>query len=287
MLRQLAVTFMALTLCWTTLACGDPLSSSQADGEALKPASPVSSPSSRLSDGQYPVQQATYNDGSGEYNLMLLNTPPGAPPVFQTTNLPMARLTDAEIQAGKKSYLKVENNQPALYLTEDFKIEYVHNVTEAQTNPGTGQQETVVVRQETSFWTPFAAALAAQAAANILFRPHYYMPPIYQPGVILVGNGGYGRTYSQAVDRYQSRYRSAPAEVRNRQAFRTTGRYKTSTSPSNTGQLRPGQGTRDRSTGYGYGTNTLRRSNRSYPTRTNRGSGSFGSGRGLSRSRRR
>ena len=39
----------------------------------------------------------------------------------------MARLTDDEIKAGKKTYLKVENSQPVLYMTEDFKLEYVHN----------------------------------------------------------------------------------------------------------------------------------------------------------------
>ena len=47
----------------------------------------------------------------------------------------MARLTDEEISAGKKSYLNVDNNQAVLHLTEDFKIEYVHNVTETVNNP--------------------------------------------------------------------------------------------------------------------------------------------------------
>jgi len=75
------------------------------------------------------VQQATFNDADGEYSLILLNTPAGTP-TFRTTNLQMARLTDEEIKAGQKSYLKVENGQPALYLTEDFKIEYVHAVTD-------------------------------------------------------------------------------------------------------------------------------------------------------------
>lgn len=111
--------------------------------------------STRLSDGQYPVQQVEYNDADGTYNLFLLNTPTGTPPVYRTQNLQMARLTDEEIKAGKDTYLKVENGQPALYLTEGFRIQYVHNVTETQVNPQTGQQETVVVRQENSFWSPF------------------------------------------------------------------------------------------------------------------------------------
>jgi len=96
----------------------------------------------------------------------------------------MARLTDEEIKAGQKSYLKVENGQPVLYLTEDFKIEYVHAVTETQTNPQTGQQETVVVVRENNFWTPLLGRWQAtgQAIGSLLFRPQY-VPPVYQPGV--------------------------------------------------------------------------------------------------------
>ena len=58
----------------------------------------------------------------------------------------MARLTDEEVKANEKTYFKSENGQMSLHMPEDFKIEYVHNVTQAQTNPQTGQQETVVVQ---------------------------------------------------------------------------------------------------------------------------------------------
>ncbi|PSN78268.1 hypothetical protein C8B47_17725, partial [filamentous cyanobacterium CCP4] len=104
---------------------------------------------------------------------MLLNTAPGQS-MFRSANLPLARLTDEEISAGKSSELRVENGQPALYLTPDFRIEYVHNVTTTQTDPQTGQEEVVIIRQEPSFWTPFAGALAGQAVGNLLFRPQYY-----------------------------------------------------------------------------------------------------------------
>jgi hypothetical protein len=229
-----------------------------------------------LATGQYPVQQATYNDINGEYNLMLLNTPPGTPSAFRTTDLQMARLTDAEIEAGKKSYLDINDGQAALHLTEDFKIEYVHNVTETQTNPQTGQPETVIVRQQSSFWAPFAGALAGQVVGNLLFRPHYYVPPVYQPGVLLTGYGGYGNTYYQAVERYQTRYQAPPPAVKNSQSFRTTGRLRSpSYNQPTTVRRTPQYGTR--STGSGYGSSKLRRSNKSYPTRTKRPS-SFGSG---------
>lgn len=285
MLRKFVILFMSLSLCWTTLAC----SSSQTNQYPSQNVSNSAAPT-RISNGKYPVQQATYNDLNGEYNLMLLNTPPGTPPAFRTTDLQMARLTDEEVQAGEKTYLEVDNGQAAMHLSEDFKIEYVHNVTETQTNPQTGQPETVIVRQQSSFWAPFAGALAGQALGSLLFRPQYYVPPVYQPGGVLTGYGGYGRTYDQAVTTYQTRYKSPPPAVSNRQALRTTGRLRNSTSSSQRNntvrQTSPGS---SKATGSGFGSSTLRQSNKSSPSRA-RGSGGFGSGsssRSRSSSRRR
>lgn len=259
MLRKFLLYSMALTLIWTSVGCGNPLADqSNAEGQS-QTAQTRTVAQTRISDGEYPVQQATYNDEGGEYDVVLLNTKPGESSVFRATNLPMARLTNEQVSAGKKSYLKVENGQPSLYLTEDFKIEYVHNVTQEQTNPETGRQETVVVRQESNFWTPFAGALAGQALGSLLFRPQYYVPPVYQTGVPLAGYGGYGTSYSQAVNSYQSRYQAPPAEVRNRQ-LRTTGQLR---SPFSTASRTRSTGQYDRSTGSGYGNSTLRRSNRS------------------------
>lgn len=283
MLRKFTIGFLALTLCWTTIACGGP---NQTTPEARNVNTPAARVPTQLSDGQYPVQQATYNDANGEYNLMLLNTPAGTPPTFNTTNLQMARLTDEEIKAGKKSYLKVENGQPALYLTEDFKIEYVHAVTETQTNPQTGQQETVVVRQEGgSFWAPFAGAvagnIAGQAIGSLLFRPQYYVPPVYQPGAsVLRGYGGYGNSYNQAVDRYQSRYSAPPLAVRNRSALRTTGRIGTPSNNQPAARTSPRVNSGSRSTGSGFGSSTLRQSGRSNSNLRQRSSGGFGSSSG-------
>jgi hypothetical protein len=228
-----------------------------------------------LAQGQYAVQQATYDDAEGEYSLMLLNTPPGSPPVYRTRDLQMARLTDEEISAGKKSYLNVDNNQAVLHLTEDFKIEYVHNVTETVPNPQTGQPQTVVVRQQSGFWAPFAGAIAGQAIGSLLFRPQYYMPPVYQPG-IMTGYGGYGNTYGQAVQQYQTRYRTPPPAVRNRQVLRTTGRLR---SPTYNQPVRPSaRPNGNRSTGSGYGGSTLRRSRQPRQNQYKR-QPSFGSGR--------
>jgi hypothetical protein len=266
MLRKLTVLFMAFILCVTTVACtsGPSPQSQQNPGNVVSNSPP-------LSDGQYPVQQATYNDVDGTYELMLLNTPAGTPPVFRTQNLQMARLTDDQISAGEKTHLKVENGQPALYLTEDYRIEYVHNVTETQANPQTGQSETVIVRRESSFWTPFAGAIAGQMVANALFRPQYYVPPVYTGG-ILRGYGGYGNTYNSAVQQYQSRYNAPPAAVKNRTSFRATGSLRNT--PSSANRSRPSNNSR--ATGSGYGGSDLERSNKVRPNR--RSGGSFGSG---------
>lgn len=276
MLRKFTVVCLALTLCLTTVACGGENQANSVKPDVSKTATPT-----KLNDGQYQVQQGTYNDANGEYTLFLLNN---NPPSFATEKLQMARLTEEEIKAGKKTYLKVENGQPALYLTEDFKLEYVHNVTETKTNPQTGQKETVIVRQESNFWTPFAASLAGnvagQAIGSMLFRPQYYVPPVYQPGGVMTGYGGYGSSYDSAVSNYRSRYNEPPAAVRNRTTFRTTGNIRNSASERATTNNNP----TGRASGSGFGGSNLRPSDNSSSTHRNSGS-SFGSG-GRSSSRR-
>jgi hypothetical protein len=284
MSRRFLAVLLAVTLCWTTVACGN--SSERQAQQNSNNKTALSS--SQLSNGKYPIQQATYNDGDGEYTLMLLNTPPGSSPVFRTDKLQMARLTDEQIKKGEKTYLDVNGNQAVMYLTEDFKIEYVHNVAQTQTNPQTGQQETVIVRQESSFWTPFAGALAGQALGSLLFRPQYYVPPMYQPGGVLTGYGGYGSSYDQAINRYQTRYKSPPPVVKNRQTFRATGNLRKT--PSTSTQIpRRQPSNASKSSGSGYGTSKLRssgksssprmRSGGSFGSRSGRPSRSFGSGR--------
>ncbi|MFM6312782.1 MAG: hypothetical protein ACKPGB_31850 [Dolichospermum sp.] len=276
MLRKFTVVCLALTLCLTTVACGGRNQTNSANSGVSQTATPT-----KLNDGEYQVQQGTYNDANGEYTLFLLNN---NPPSFATEKLQMARLTDEEIKAGKKTYLKVENGQPALYLTEDFKLEYVHNVTETKTNPQTGQKETVIVRQESNFWTPFAASLAGniagQAIGSMLFRPQYYVPPVYQPGGVMTGYGGYGSSYDSAVANYRSRYNEPPAAVKNRTTFRTTGNIRNSSSGRATTNNNP----TGRASGSGFGGSNLRPSGNSSSTQRNSGS-SFGSG-GRSSSRR-
>jgi hypothetical protein len=281
MLRRVFSLILCLTFCWMTTACGSPASNSSGT-----PQSNVKVASNQITSGEYPVQQAEYNDANGEYTLMLLNTPSGVPPAFRTTDLQMAQLTQEEIQAGKRSYVSVKGGQAILHITEDFRIDYVHNVAETQTDPQTGQTQTVIVRRESSFWTPFAGALAGQIVGNMLFSPRYYVPPVYQPGGIMTGYGGYGSSYSQAVQSYQSRYNTPPAAVKNSQTLRTTGNLR---SPSTTSTQRKTPVNSNRSSGSGFGSSNLRTGNKSKPSYQKRstGFGSGGSSRSFSRGRRR
>jgi hypothetical protein len=222
----------------------------------------------KLADGKYDVQQATYDDGTGVYTVFLLNA---TPPNFRDPALQMARLTPEEEKAGQKGYLKMEGGKASLHIPEKFQISYVHNVTEEKTNEQTGQKETVVVRQESSFWTPFLGAMAGNMVANALFAPRYYMPPVYSPGG-LRGYGGYGSSYNQAVGQYQSRYGRAPLAVQNQRALRTTG---LSRSPRTDNLSRS---TQNRSTGSGFGGSNLQRSgNNDQQYRSAPRSGGFGS----------
>ncbi len=276
--RKVIALLMTLALCWMTYACGGPTTEQSQQPTPQDQQSPSASTQTQLADGQYPVQQATYDDANGEYSLFLLNTPAGTPPQFRTTDLQMAALTEAEVSSSQKAYLKTEGGKASLHIPQDFRIEYVHNVTETQTDPQSGQPQTVVVGQQSSFWTPFAGALAGQAIGSLLFRPQYYVPPVYQPGGgPLTGFGGYGQSYNQAVQRYQTRYQAQPLAVRNRQVgLRTTGGIR---SPAASTVRRSPTSSGSRSTGSGYGSSNLRQPQRSPSSQYRRSPSSFGSGR--------
>lgn len=289
MLRKFFTMVMVLVLSWTTVACG----SAPTLKNSTSSDRPAMTQTRQIPSGRYPIQQATYDDADGTYTLMLLNTPPGIPSLYRSANLQLARLTDEQIAQGEKSALEVDGDKAALYLTEDFRIEYVHNVTETKPDPQTGGTQSVVVRQESSFWSPFAGALAGQALGNLLFAPRYYVPPVYQSGG-LRGFGGYGSTYGQAVDRYQEKHNSPPPAVKNRQTLRTTGSLRRSPSSSVSGSKSSTKATK--SSGSGFGTSRLKSSG-SFSSPRPKSNSSFGSSRraptrsysggGFSRSRRR
>jgi len=251
-MRRFLSIFLIFLLSVTTVACGGGSKETQSVNTAPKI-------ENRISSGRYPVQQATFDDSDGVYTLMLLNTPAGTPPTYRTDKLQMARLTDEDIKKGEKTSVQINGDQAEMYLTEDFKIAYVHNVTETKENPQTGQRENVVVRQESSFWSPFAGALAGQALGSLLFRPQYYVPPAFSGGP-LTGYGGYGRSYGQAVDTYRTRYNSAPAVEKNRQTLRTTGNLRKYPSSSSNKAVRKPSYDASKSSGSGFGSSRLKSS---------------------------
>jgi hypothetical protein len=270
MLRKLIALFALAVICWTTINLDVSFAAVQNSSEL--PAKSATVPSANSS--HYPVQQASYDDADGTYTLMLLDTPPGMNSSYRTTNLQMARLSDEQIASGQKTFLALDGDRAVLYLTEDFRIEYQHSVTASQPDPQTGEPRIVVVRQESSFWSPFAGALAGQAIGSLLFAPRYYIPPMYQPGS-MTGYGGYGDTYRQAVKRYQTKHSSLPPAVKNRQTLRTTGSIRKKTTSTAAGP-RKATTKATKSTGSGFGASRLKNSGTFKPMRPS--AGGFGSG---------
>lgn len=282
--RQLVSFGMVLLLISTTIACGSPAPEQSAQGGGqLAPQAANPSPkkgAAMIADGKYDVQQATYNDGNGEYTLFLLNTPPEMPSPFRSTKLQMAQLSPEEVSASQSPYLQIKDGQPALHMPKDFRLEYVHNVVEQTQNAQTGQVEQRVVRQESNFWSPFAGAIAGQIAGQVIgsmFRPQYYVPPLYQGGGgSLSGYGGYGSSYGQATSSYRERYNQPPLVERNRTAYRSTQRrtpgFGSVSQPPDSFNSSSSQ----RSTGKGFGASTLGTSRSSGGQKSN---STFGSGR--------
>lgn len=168
--------------------------------------------------GEYPVQQASYNNSTGEYTLMLLNAPPGMNP-YRVSNLQMAQLTEAALKAGKTSYLALTGNggQPVLYLQPSFKIEMLSGAPAANGGPVGNTMQAGV---QPTYWQPMGGG--GELDIDLDFhQPYYYVPPPYRAGSVLTGYGGYGRTYERAASTYQQRYNAPPAPVQTRN-FRTT-----------------------------------------------------------------
>jgi hypothetical protein len=283
MLRKLLIIFLAISVGLTSVSCGS--NNEASNNSSNSPVLSTKNVGAKLGDGKYPIQKAIYNDGNGEYSVMLLNTPAGSSPVFRNTNLAMARLTDEEVAAKEKAYLKIENGQPSMHIPENFEIEYARTVTQEQTNPQTGRTETVVRREGGGFWAPFAGSvagsLAGQAIGNALFRPQHYVPPVYQPGGVMRGYGGYGSTYDQAVGNYRQRYNQEPAVIRNRNIVRSTGRLNNSGGFGSFGSSSPlkpqVRADGNRSSGSGFGTSRLGQSDNYRSRLNNSAPRSFGS----------
>lgn len=206
-MKNLYSYFAVLTMGALATACFAP--SERAEPQTIEPAKKIEN-SPALPAGNYDVQSASYDDATGLYKLFLLGVPAGQKPHYQTTELQMARLTDEDLAGGKKSHVTfADGNAPVMYLTPEFAISYVHNVTEEHTDPRTGATETVIVNQTTSSWSPFMSAMAGAMVGNMLFSPRYYYPPPYAAGGMM-GYGGAGMTRSMAGQEYAQKFGSEP-----------------------------------------------------------------------------
>lgn len=179
---------------------------------------PPPKPKVELGQGRYVVQSARYQDASTTYQILLLDTPPGIAPMFETAQLRLAQTsTLSSAFGGKKTYLEIAGNIPTLYLSPGFEIQFVHAVTEERVG-SSGQREVVVVREESSSWSPFVAGMAGAAVGaavgNALSAPtsvpQYYVPPPYTSSGRMTGYGGYGRSYQEASTRHVERYGVPP-----------------------------------------------------------------------------
>ena len=186
-----------------------------------------------LPAGSYEVQSISYDDADGAYRVFLVNPPPGSRPVYVAVDLPMARLTDEEVKLGKvTARLDVDQPGPAVpaegaaaavvdaaavpaavvlgavvRLPQDFAVQYTHNVVEERG----GQQ--VVIRQESSTWSPFMGVMTGMMVGNMLFGPRYYYPPPYMAGG-MSGVGGAGLSRQAAASSYTQQHGKAPQATR-------------------------------------------------------------------------
>lgn len=210
----------------------------------LAPSEPPPEPAPKVIEtpplpaGSYEIQSISYDDADGAYRVFLVNPPAGRPPVIVATGLQMARLTEAEIAAGKAT-ARFDVDQPAppeaatppadgaavpadvatpeapaaaagtvvtgavARLPASFAIQYTHNVVEERNG------QPVVIRQESSTWSPFMSVMAGMAVGNMLFGPRYYYPPPYAGGA-MSGFGGTGATPSAAAQSYTQQHGKAP-----------------------------------------------------------------------------
>lgn len=171
--------------------------------ERVERAAPVKN-SPPLPAGTYQIQSIAYDDADGAYRVFLLDPPPSTLPLYTSTELKLARITDEEIAAGNsKPRLVVDATGTAAHLPPEFAIQYTHNEVEERDG------QTVVVQQHSSTWSPFMSAMAGAAVGNMLFGPRYYYPPPYVGGS-LVGFGGSGVTRADAATSYTQQHGKAP-----------------------------------------------------------------------------
>jgi hypothetical protein len=218
--------------------------------EQLEQARPVDE-SPPLPPGSYGVQSIAYDDADGGWRVFLLNAPPSHKALYSTANLRLARVTEADVAAGKTSArLDVDENGTTAWLPADFQVQYTHNVTEER-----GDGRVVVVRQESTTWSPFVSAMAGAALGNMLFSPMYVYPPPYVGGA-LSGYGGYGATRTAAQSSFQQAHGKLPQPAKLSQsgyAKKPSSMLKSTGSGAGSSKLSTGKPSSRPRSGFGFG----------------------------------
>lgn len=168
----------------------------------------------KLAKGDYPVQQVRYSETTGDYTLTLLNRPAGQSPLYTLREVMLAQLSRPDQQAGKGSFLRVEDQRSVLYLKPDFKIDYVPNVSQ-----GSSATPSAVA------WRPWGGDRSLD-----YYQPYYYQPPFYSSSG-MYGYGGYGSSYQSSIDHYQQRNNRLPP-AQKRANFRNTSNLRSPASPA-------------------------------------------------------
>lgn len=119
----------------------------------------------------YPVQQATFHEDQGSYELILLNTPACFKNPLVLESVRLGRAKDSDTERARLDY--IDQSHSTLYIQEGFSL----TLKGKEQDPQTGLMD-----QVSSLWTPFlvgaaGAAVGSMIANKLSSRPQYVTPP--------------------------------------------------------------------------------------------------------------
>jgi hypothetical protein len=192
----------------------------------------LESSSCDLSAKTYSVHSVSYDQDSGEYDLIVMGAPSCFKNPLHLSSLKLGRISDSEKE---NAIIDLSDSREAsLLIAPDFQI----NMRKKVTVNGRTQEQS-------SSWTPFltgaAGALAGSFLMNKMFRsPQYVAPPPMKPGQKNVrGVGGYGSTKKEAVKSYQRKYPGSTPTLGKKSFFRKSSVSRSSSNKRSFFKSRP------------------------------------------------
>lgn len=111
-----------------------------------------------VSDGQYVVQNATYNKTKNSYELFVLNLPTCVKQPLLVTGLKLGRLNKDQ-EKNEKALLHVSEGTPKeLFIAQDYTLQMVETIS------SNGREQTT----EPSLWSPFLSGAAGGMIGGVL-----------------------------------------------------------------------------------------------------------------------